>query len=843
MNGSTKLNFDRLTWWGIIAILLFVPLALGTVHHTSRAIFFLLTGATALFMAGAFNKSGARVYVDGFVLWMFVAMGALAWQLLPLGEARLGQWSPQSLSIHKLAAAFSGAAPMSTITLDRPETLLSFGHAAAYTLFYIVVFNFALRQSNAKKIAGLLAGLGIMAGAVGVLHLVTSADQFLWFYTPESGKAPQGFFTFLVNPNNAAALFNLSAFIFLGLGRTAVSARGRLSHTFLFVLAAAGTFATLSRGGIMALLVTMVLYHIGGSMSPAVEGEQNQFTSATFVLGLLLVAAMAALFVFGLDAMTHSLARNQFFTSWLEDTKLLAWLDALPLGFDFHNTGIGRGAFGQVFPVYNTVDPTVAFQGVENGALQMVLDFGVGTGTVLLGLMLLLALRRIIWGLGQALGIGMSCGVLAVGFQNLVDLSLSIPGVAVPTLATLATLSGLWRQKNRRKVLAYMRVGAIRWLFVAIPLALLPLIINNWYRTRSAATVEHKLEQFVAAAPLTPETNQEVLAYAGRALQEHPASFRIPLLVSGLLLRSGDHEGAWKWLRQASGRAPSSDKVKLARALLLRSQGRIPEAVAELRYYLARFPLDSQRVFSTMLAWRLNPEHSVAALGGEDPSLLAEYFIWLRTQDQDPLAEAILLHSITVHGRQEQLLGQLGFMYLSQRRLDLAEQRSTELMGLFPASPLGFLIQARIYSLKGNLEDSLALYDEARRRLEDNSMASLEMLSVLVRSRQWDRFEALATDVRRSVHNDPIKRARFHMVIASREMVRGKPYTALAELEKAEMATPLSSEIAIQKAQVFLSLEETDRAAAEFRKALKIDPDNSSAARGLSALEYVDTAR
>jgi tetratricopeptide (TPR) repeat protein len=843
MNGSTKLNFDQLTWWGIIAILIFVPLALGTVHHSSRAIFFLLTGATSLFMAGAFNKSGARVYVDGFVLWMFAAMGVLAWQLLPLGEARLAELSPMTLSIHKMAAAFGGGAPNTTITLDRPETLMSFGHAAAYTLFYIVVFNFALRQSNAKRIAGLLAGLGILAGAVGVLHLVTSADQLLWFYTPEDGKTPEGFFTFLVNSNNAAALFNLSAFIFLGLGRTAVSARGRLSHTFLFVLAAAGTCATLSRGGILALLVTMVIYHIGGSMSPAVEGENTQFTSGTFILGLLLVGAMTVLFVFGLDAVTHALTRNQFFTDWMEDQKLLSWKDALAMGHDFHSAGVGRGAFAQVFPVYNSVNPAMQYLGVENGALQMLVDFGSQVGFLLLAGMVLLVLRRVIWGLGQTLGIGLACGVLAVGLQNLVDFSLAIPGVAVPTLAAIATISGLWRQKNRRKVLAYMRVGSIRWLFIAIPLALLPLVINNWYRTRSAENVEQKLEQFVAAAPLPEETGKDLLIYAQRVLREHPASFRIPLLVSGYLLRSGDLPQAWKWLNQASGRAPSSDKVNLARALLLKAEGRVPEAVTELRLYLTRFPTESERVFTTIQSWRLDPKEAVDTLGGEDPTRVVEYFRWLRARDLDRRAEAVMLRSIQVYGKQEAVLAELASRYVDDRRLDLAEQRATELMGLYPDGAFGFLIQARICALRGKLEDSLAMYDEARVRMENNVAASLEMMTVLVLSRQWDRFEALATDVGRSVHTEPSFKARFHMILASREMVRKKPYAALAELEKAEMATPLSSEIAISKANVFLSIKETDRAAAEFRKALKIDPENNSASIGLSALEYVDTTK
>ncbi len=54
MQGLRKLSFDRLIWWGLVTAILFAPLAVGTLHTSTRAILFLTTGSLGLFLAGAF---------------------------------------------------------------------------------------------------------------------------------------------------------------------------------------------------------------------------------------------------------------------------------------------------------------------------------------------------------------------------------------------------------------------------------------------------------------------------------------------------------------------------------------------------------------------------------------------------------------------------------------------------------------------------------------------------------------------------------------------------------------------------------------------------------------------
>ena len=131
------------------------------------------------------------------------------------------------------------------------------------------------------------------------------------------------------------------------------------------------------------------------------------------------------------------------------------------------------------------------------------------------------------------------------------------------------------------------------------------------------------------------------------------------------------------------------------------------------------------------------------------------------------------------------------------------------------------------------------MLEEARERSSGDSKISisLEMLTWLANSRQWDRFEAIASEIRLSSQKEKMHRSSFHRIMANRELLRNNPYAALAELEKAETATPFNALIALEKARIYVQLGYPSRASSEYRKALKIDPDNEAASTALHQLE------
>ena len=846
MQGFRKLSFDRLIWWGLVTAILFAPLAVGTMHSSTRAILFLTTGSLGLFLAGAFYQSGARVYIDGFVVWLLLVGGVLLFQVIPLEPETLLEWSPFAAAIHGDMAEMVGGEAATWISLDRAETFLSLGHLVAYLVFYVVAFNYSLRESNARRIAGAVASLGLIGAAVGLLHAVSGSEKILWFYTPELTDKLQPFTTFLVNPNHAAALFNLSAMVFLGLGRDASAARPRLLYSLLFTIAAAGTIATFSRGGIAALGVAMFLYFVGGSLSPATGEETTGFTSGAFVLGSLLLLATAGIFLVGLDVFESLLREHRVHLPTLDETKFTSWTDALGLAYDYRGTGIGRGAFGSVFTAYNHQNPALVFHFVENEVLQALVDFGVILALPMLGLLLVVVFRRVIWGMGQALGIGLSCGIVAVGVQNLADFNLEVPGIAIPTLAILAALSGGWRHKQRRKVLAHLRVGALRWLLIAVPLLVVPLVVNHWYARHSVDTARAVVRAAAAHPELSVDEQIHVEAFLEESLQEHPTDGGLAFLGAAFHQRWGSRHRAEVLLTHAARRAPFSSGVHLANALLHKNAGDFAGAARELRWVLDRFPLQGDKIHRLFLRWKIPFPILVDVLWEDGPETLLGYADWLISNRYMGRCEVLLLEGIKQQGKQLDLLSRLGFLYFGQRVLDHAEHTATWLIALYPDAAAGYLIQARIFAKRGELDGGLLMYEEAVSRAvdaDDRTTMALELMRTLVRARQWDRFEAVASETRLASQARKAFRAEYFRIIAWREVLRSKPYDALAALEKAEGAMPLSPEIAMEKGRIFASLGATDRAASEYRKALKVDPKHTAAREALRKLESATPSR
>jgi tetratricopeptide (TPR) repeat protein len=162
------------------------------------------------------------------------------------------------------------------------------------------------------------------------------------------------------------------------------------------------------------------------------------------------------------------------------------------------------------------------------------------------------------------------------------------------------------------------------------------------------------------------------------------------------------------------------------------------------------------------------------------------------------------------------------------------------MLGYFPDSHIGYLYQARVSVIKGDMELAMALYEEALAKItQDTESVSvgLEMLNLLANLRRWDRFDAIAPDIRKKTSSYPRLRSQFHTIIARREEMRQRFQAALSELELADTAYPLDDRIAMRKAAIYKKTGDNDKAAMEYRKALRINPGNGPAATALQELE------
>lgn len=214
----------------------------------------------------------------------------------------------------------------------------------------------------------------------------------------------------------------------------------------------AGTLVANSRGGILSCLAAGTVLLASYSF-----GKHASF-AGSFALVLLIVMAGGFLSLFELDdrigarmstisAEVHQLSNARFELWQMALGQRCTWL-----------LGSGLGAFHfSILPAYTT-STTVWFYHAENIYIELISGAGpVGflAGVVSVGWLLKRLLTRSEASpLGQALRLAALYTVVAIGLQSLVDFSLILPGVFLPTIALVGAYlgcSGMSKPKSENR--------------------------------------------------------------------------------------------------------------------------------------------------------------------------------------------------------------------------------------------------------------------------------------------------------------------------------------------------------------------------------------------------------
>lgn len=191
---------DYLLEKGVIALLIFTPLAFGTVQRWSVALFeigayllltlFLLKGTVTGFKdcsANDFEQGGFEPLKKG-ALKIAVIMGALfaglvVLQLLPLPDAMLRLLSPSSLQLYE---QFGGAAPAPySISINRYATRQELLLLAAYLAVFIVIIGHYRTKEQLSSLVRTIFYIGCFLVLFALLQKVTWNGRLFWFYPVE----------------------------------------------------------------------------------------------------------------------------------------------------------------------------------------------------------------------------------------------------------------------------------------------------------------------------------------------------------------------------------------------------------------------------------------------------------------------------------------------------------------------------------------------------------------------------------------------------------------------------------------------------------------------------------
>ena len=443
---------------GIVLLVIFTPLAFGTVEPWSISImelaafglFFLHAGTNGVRLPGS---RPARAILFLFLLLIVLVL----LQVLPLPEGVLALVSPGALGIWR---QFGSAPPGSphTVSLYPDATRRELLRVLACAAVFVVVAGHFRTRARIMLLVKTILFMGGLLSLVAIAQRLTWNGRILWFYpVEESLRSGAGIWGPYVNRNHFAGYLALALPIGLGLlvhatpealsqrnlsvgrrlGKFLASAGiARYAGIFLLVLLMSLCLvSTLSRGGITAFAVSTGFFAWITQRRRSLRGK---------VLPLVL-AAGAIVAVVVLPTWDRIAPRFENMEQNKEVHRLYLLKDACGIVKDFPLFGTGLGTFEQSYRRYQTKFPRLLFDHAHNDYVEMATDTGI-VGFLLAGGMAVIFFLTIIRGwrrrhdrFATCIGAGGVSSCLAMAVHGGADFNLHIPANAL----AFAVIAGL----------------------------------------------------------------------------------------------------------------------------------------------------------------------------------------------------------------------------------------------------------------------------------------------------------------------------------------------------------------------------------------------------------------
>jgi len=453
---------DRWLVWGLLLVLAWAPLPLGSNRPLPIAVLCTLALVLALAAVWQLRHQGAWVrerlwqvrwplsFLVGFALWQVL-------QQLPLPEAWLKVLSPEAWRVHLAAGS-----PL-TLSLDPLQTQVQAALTLCFTSMFVLVVLALSSQDRLHRFALALVGLGVFQALLAIALYSAEARYSVLFFDVVHDRT-KGSFGY---HNHFAGYMELCLSVGVGLMLARmVDNPGGGARGWQAKAQAAVAFVLSPNMLLRLMLVVMVI---------ALVLTRSRMGNAAFFTALLLTGVLA-LWVFkraktklliliaslvvvdlvvigswvGLDRV---LERVQGTEMWIEDggtqesveQRQLAALQATQIVGDFPVFGTGAGSFAGSFVRYQAPG-SMYFDHAHNDYVQWVAEHGWGGAVLMVGFVLttlmacakVLRHRRSSVPRGVALGAVMALMCLAI--HSTVDFNLQLPANAL-TLVCICALA------------------------------------------------------------------------------------------------------------------------------------------------------------------------------------------------------------------------------------------------------------------------------------------------------------------------------------------------------------------------------------------------------------------
>jgi O-antigen ligase len=502
---------DRIVFWGLCAVLLFVPLPIGSVEEWAVFVFEAATFTLFLLYLGGRMFGRRRRRIAGFdlgpdngfegdengpitndgngcqyraarlpgffkiALGVFLAFSFL--QLIPLPAGLVLLLSPRAYTLYAGLVQDGIAAPSSwlTLSLSPSATLSEIILILCYGIFGFLLLRTVRSRLRVEILVAVILASALFQSFYGMAEVFSGHEAILGRAKRYNIGSVTGTY---VNRNHFAGFLEMA--FPLSLGYLLVKARyfamekglslrqkvlwfgqESLQWTFLLglvpVFIGVGLVFSRSRSGITVLAVTSILAAAATASWRELsegDGEEGRGHLRGRRLGrlvrIVVLAVLAVTVWFGIGPIIRRFSEVDVSA----EGRRTFYRNTLDMIGDFPLAGTGKGTYVNAYEIYEKVDDRLKLTYAHNDYLEFAAENGVVGGGALIiagiGLAFWLAAmwRRRRGSFAKGIGLGALLGVAAILIHGLTDFNLQIPANAV-YFTTLAML-GVVVLGNRR---------------------------------------------------------------------------------------------------------------------------------------------------------------------------------------------------------------------------------------------------------------------------------------------------------------------------------------------------------------------------------------------------------
>lgn len=477
-------NYDAAIERGVIFLLIFTPLALGSVQEWSAAIMEITAFIIfSLWLVKRINGPAPSELINsapGFrrlnaMLFLFpaVLVGVAVFQIVPLPGPLLAVLSPGTAALYR-SFLDNPDGSWRTISINPAATLREVFRVLSYGMVFIVIASHYDTESRIKRVFHTVILMGCFLAVVAVAMKIAGNGKLFWVFTMPEGA---NFFGPYINKNHFAGYMEMAAPVGLGFYLYTVSkmkgmpARAGtplqkkiavfldneklmfVSFGLIFVIIMTGAlFLTLSRSAIAAFLASVIFF------AGLVRSRRSLRKKWSYVLlmGIVIALAVVAAGWTMIEARMEIVAQQGVTSTHRAHT----WQDAASIVKNFPLLGTGMGTFPHIFPLYQSKHSLVFFEHAENDYVELLTDTGVVGFAALLGMMAVFYYavyrrwreRHNTYVICAAAGGMASC--VAMTIHSLTDFNMHVPAnamlLAIIAATTYATVFNVKSSKQPR---------------------------------------------------------------------------------------------------------------------------------------------------------------------------------------------------------------------------------------------------------------------------------------------------------------------------------------------------------------------------------------------------------